>query len=306
MRIKLVLKYAPSMHPTVLYFGYAEYNSDMQNKTISPYQIQRDPSESDDDGVGDIDDRQFATTLARGLELLRCFTPLQPLLSNRDLAVKLSVSRPTISRFTYTLVKLGYLVQDRMSGKYKLGPAVLTLGYPYLASLSFRQRVRPLMDELAKELRASVSMAVRDRLSMVYIETSRGAGHAFIQLSDIGLRFPMVTTAVGRAYLAGCDTKTRESIINAIRVRSPDKWRQYSSRLEQVKQEFVQAGFCSSLGEQHPEFHAVAVPFKPAVEEDPMVFNCVVPSLQANRDLILDVYGPKLVSMVHKIRQTVF
>ena len=27
-------------------------------------------------------DRQFATTLARGLEVLRCFTPLEPLLGN--------------------------------------------------------------------------------------------------------------------------------------------------------------------------------------------------------------------------------
>lgn len=294
------------MHDKVLYFGYAEYNSDMQNKMVSPYQIQRDPSELDDDGVGDVDDRQFAITLARGLDLLRSFTPLQPLLSNKDLADKLSVSRPTISRFTYTLVKLGYLVQDRISGKYKLGPAVLTLSYPYLASMPVRQRFRPLMDELAREMRASVSMAVRDRLSMVYIETSRGVGHAFIQLSDIGLRFPMFTTAVGHAYLAGSDAKTRQSIINAFRVRSPEKWQQYSIRLEQVKEEFVQVGFCSSLGEQHPEFHAVAVPFKRGVDEDPVVFNCVVPSIQANKELIRNVYGPKLVSMVQRIRQSGF
>ena len=31
-------------------------------------------------------DRQFATTLARGLEVLRCFTPLEPLLGKLDIA----------------------------------------------------------------------------------------------------------------------------------------------------------------------------------------------------------------------------
>ena len=30
-------------------------------------------------------DRQFATTLARGLEVLRCFTPLEPMLGNKEI-----------------------------------------------------------------------------------------------------------------------------------------------------------------------------------------------------------------------------
>lgn len=81
----------------------------MQNKITSPYQIEPDPSEADaSTGSGtELDDRQFATTLARGLEMLRCFTPLQPVLSNKDLAHKLNVSKPTVSRFTYTLTRLG-------------------------------------------------------------------------------------------------------------------------------------------------------------------------------------------------------
>ena len=30
-------------------------------------------------------DRQFATTLARGLEVLRCFTPPEPMLGNKEI-----------------------------------------------------------------------------------------------------------------------------------------------------------------------------------------------------------------------------
>ena len=33
-------------------------------------------------------DRQFATTLAKGLEILRCFTPVKPVLGNSELAEK--------------------------------------------------------------------------------------------------------------------------------------------------------------------------------------------------------------------------
>lgn len=278
----------------------------MQNKFLSPYQIEPDPSEAEvmPGAREGPDDRQFATTLAKGLELLRCFTPMDPILSNKQLAQKMGVSRPTVSRFTYTLVKLGYLILEPVSGKYKLGPAVLTLGYPLLASMSFRQKVRPMMDELAYQLKASVSMAVRDRMSMVYVETSRGTSHAFTQLSDIGLRFPIATTAVGRAFLAGCDEKIRASLLNAIRVRTPDHWQKLSSKLNQVREEFIRSGFCSSLGEQHSEFHAVGVPFKRGLEEQVVVFNCVVPSLQADKEQIQRVLGPKLVAMVQKIRQS--
>jgi hypothetical protein len=54
-------------------------------------------------------DRQFATTLARGLEVLRCFTPLEPLLGNKEISVRTGLPKPTVSRLTYTLTKLGYL-----------------------------------------------------------------------------------------------------------------------------------------------------------------------------------------------------
>jgi len=33
-------------------------------------------------------DRQFATTLARGLEVLRCFTPPEPMLGNKEISVR--------------------------------------------------------------------------------------------------------------------------------------------------------------------------------------------------------------------------
>src|SRR5258708_7672048 len=54
-------------------------------------------------------DRQFATPLARGLEVLRCFTPLEPLLGNKEISVRPGLPKPTVSRLTYPLTKLGYL-----------------------------------------------------------------------------------------------------------------------------------------------------------------------------------------------------
>src|SRR5260221_8907303 len=89
-------------------------------------------------------DRQFATTLARGLEVLRCFTPLEPQLGNKEISVRTGLPKPTVSRLTYTLTKLGYLRHNMRLGKYQLGSAVLPIGYPLLPPLDRPQVAPPL------------------------------------------------------------------------------------------------------------------------------------------------------------------
>src|SRR3970282_1614987 len=115
-------------------------------------------------------DRQFATTLARGLEVLRCFTPPEPLLGNKEISVRTGLPKPTVSRLTYTPPRLGYLRHDMRLGKYQLGSAVLSIGYPLLAAMNARQVARPLMRELAEYCKGSGSLGVRGRPNMGYRE----------------------------------------------------------------------------------------------------------------------------------------
>jgi hypothetical protein len=62
-------------------------------------------------------DRQFATTLARGLDVLRCFTATEPELTNKEISGRAGLPKPTVSRLTYTLTRLGYLRQLPHAGK---------------------------------------------------------------------------------------------------------------------------------------------------------------------------------------------
>ena len=59
------------------------------------------------------------------------------------IAHRTGLPKPTMSRLTYTLTKLGYLRHNIRLGKYQLGSAVLSIGYPLLASMSVRQIARP-------------------------------------------------------------------------------------------------------------------------------------------------------------------
>src|SRR3954451_4297544 len=70
-------------------------------------------------------DRKFITALARGLEVLRVFTPTEGLLGNGEIAERTGLPKPTVSRLPYTLPKLGYLSHVERRAKYQLAPAAL-------------------------------------------------------------------------------------------------------------------------------------------------------------------------------------
>lgn len=250
-------------------------------------------------------DRQSTTTLAMGFEILRCFTSVHPTLSDIELAERTSLSPTTIARFTNTLCKLGYLCSDPTTGRYRLGPAMISRGYPLLPATTLRQAARPMMNELATALQGSVSMGIRDRLNVVYVETSRSNSDWSAQMSKIGLRYPIASTAIGHALVAGCEPLAREALLNEIKVHTPIIWTRYCEQLIQAHNEFVRKGFCSSYGEPHPDYCSVGVPVGRTSEGELIVLNCVVQSHMASRVTIEGTFGPRLVAMAGQLRQAV-
>lgn len=249
-------------------------------------------------------DKQFATTLARGLDLLRCFSPQRPALSNGELSALTGLSRPTVSRFTYTLMRLGYLKQERRSGNYELGTAVVALGYPLLANLALRQAARPAMTRLAEHLEGSVSLGLRDRLNIVYVETSRGRSTLSNRVSDIGMSHPIVATAIGRAYLCACTPEERAALVNECKVKTPELWQLHEKAVDESLTNFGTRRFCISLGDLRPEIHAVAVPLRRSANAEIAVFNCVVQSFQLKAGELENDLGPRLVAMVQGLETT--
>ncbi|MES2187388.1 MAG: IclR family transcriptional regulator [Pseudomonadota bacterium] len=248
-------------------------------------------------------DRQFASTLARGLEILRCFTPEQPVLGNRELSDRTGLPKPTISRFTYTLSQLGYLQTDRATGKYQLGTAVLTLAYPLLANISLRQVVRFPMRRLADKIGGSVSLGMRDRLSIVYVETSRSKSIRSQQLSDIGMSHPLIAGANGRAFLAACSPEERETLVNEIRVKTPVHWDRYGAAAQHMIGEWKKLGFCYSYGEYRPDVCTVGAAYRESAQGELFVFNCVLHAHLVRPGMLENEIGPLLLEMVAELKR---
>jgi DNA-binding IclR family transcriptional regulator len=214
--------------------------------------------------------------------------------------VRTGLPKPTVSRLTYTLTKLGYLRHNMRLGKYQLGSAVLSIGYPLLASMNLRQVARPHMKELADYCKGSVSMGIRDRLNMVYIETSRN-GNAIITLPDIGTSVPIAQACIGRAFLAACTPPEREAVLNQMKVKEPELHRKHRPQMDKAIEDIRMRGFCVSYGELRREVHSVGVPMRRTVDGEIVAFNCSVPSFVLKKGQLEEDLGPRLVAMVRNV-----
>jgi DNA-binding IclR family transcriptional regulator len=243
-------------------------------------------------------DRQFVTALARGLELLRCFTPRDSMLSNLDLAKKTGLPRPTVSRLTYTLARLGYLRQ-LPRGRYQLDVGVMSFGYSMITNLPIRSIAQPLMVNLANEVEATVAMSARDRLDMVYLDVVQSALRSTIR-RQIGTRLPIHQSSAGRAYLAAMPREEAEVLMEHLKESNPDDWPNIRRALERAFRDYADYGYCLSIGEWQRKVNAVAVPLHHP-QLGILSFNCGGPEFQISREKLEEIIGPRLVQMVNDI-----
>ncbi|MEC4720883.1 IclR family transcriptional regulator [Noviherbaspirillum sp. CPCC 100848] len=246
------------------------------------------------------EDRHFVTALARGLELLSCFRSGEKMLGNQELAERAKLPKSTVSRLTYTLTKLGYLQYDEEVGKYRLGTASLALGSAMLSKLDIRQYARPYMQELADFSHATVSLGMRDRLSMIYIENCRSQAALTLRL-DVGARIPIAQTAMGRAYLAETSGSERSDILERVRELDELKWPAIHEGVTRSVEEYHRIGCCTSFGDWQHDVNAIAVAFRPANGTSILSINCGGPSFNLSPDFLLNEVKPRLLELVERL-----
>jgi DNA-binding IclR family transcriptional regulator len=245
-------------------------------------------------------DRKFVAALARGLEVLRAFTPTEGLLGNGELAQRTGLPKPTVTRLTYTLTRLGYLVYVERLAKYQLAPAALALGYSALANMRIRQIARGYMQQLADWTDASVALGTRDRLDLIYVEHCRSRHGVMLRLG-LGSRIPIATTAMGRALLAGLPETERDWLLDYLKRQEGKRWPKVRATIERAVADVAERGFTLSLGEWERDINAVGVPLAAPDGSGAFAFNCGAPSFQFTRERLESEIGPRLVNMVRNV-----
>lgn len=247
-------------------------------------------------------ERESVSALERGFAVLHCFGPGEHALFHQQIAKQTGLPKATVSRITQTLVKLGYLDASNNDGRFRLTARALDLGHTYLSSVDIRQIAHPLMRDLARYANATVNLVVRSGDHMVVVETLRSENATVAIQSRIGFQFPILQTAIGRAYIAGLSPDRRSDAVQGLRLTVPaHAWKRTQQHVAQAVQEYDDRGFCALWGEWRAGVNSAATPIRDATRGELYVINCAGPSPQLSRTNLEREIGPRLVEIARQI-----
>jgi DNA-binding IclR family transcriptional regulator len=155
------------------------------------------------------------------------------------------------------------------------------------------------MQELSEYTKASVHLAVNDRLSMQVVDTYWNSASFVI---DIGSRVPAATTSLGRAYVSALPPPERKRILEAMRLARPADWAVNRKRFEQAFRDHEEHGFCLGLGDWRREINAVAAPLLLEDGSGPIVIGCSGAAFQLEPDMLKRDVGPRLLALLGNVR----
>lgn len=152
----------------------------------------------------------------RALRVLEAFTPSAPVLTLSEISRRSGLPLTTAHRLVSELAGWGALERDRERG-YRIGLRLWEIAALAPRGLGLREVALPHLSDLARVTGENVQLAVREELSVVYVE--RLAGRASVPvLTRVGGRFALTPTSVGRVLLAHAPPDVQERAL-ALRQR---------------------------------------------------------------------------------------
>jgi len=247
-------------------------------------------------------DRQFITALARGFEVLRCFSAAQPSLSATELSRMIGLPQPTVWRLCHTLQKIGMLRQNPENGRYSVSVGVLGLGIASLQNVSLDAAARQEMRAIANTYGIAVSLCVPERHSLLVMAREQGNGSLVLNMS-VGSRYEMAHSTAGAAYLSQLPEIERREAFDTLAHEEGEDWPQRREMLLGMISECQHHGFLCSPGLLHQQIGSCAAPIRHPEPSQSAVLTAGGPVRVIREDLLRDEIGPRLLTLAQSLER---
>lgn len=154
--------------------------------------------------------------LERGLRVLKVVRA-KPTATLQDIHEITGLPKPSLLRILRTLEQAGMVRRRLADGRYQIGAEVYRVSrkpdrYDRMAEIA-----GPVLDRLCRRLEWPSDLAVPAGDHMEIRETSRSLSPFVLNHDQIGHRINWLLTAQGRAYLAHCAERERNSLLDLLR-----------------------------------------------------------------------------------------
>jgi DNA-binding IclR family transcriptional regulator len=174
-----------------------------------------------------------------------------------EIARSLGFHKSTASRLLATLHKRGFVAQDRDSGKYRLGLAVVRLGSQAEKALDLRALALPSLQTLSRHVKETATLETLDGDRAITIAWADGSG---MSRDRTGRDLPLHATAPGKVLLS---SRPEREVIRLSKIGFTPYTQYTIVRVDLLLEELARVrkrGFATAFGENEPTVNAVAVP----------------------------------------------
>jgi IclR family mhp operon transcriptional activator len=194
-------------------------------------------------GLTDPADRSYppVKSVSRALDVLLTLNKLR-IASVTAIHEETGFPKPTIVRMLETLRAEGYVARDNLCGGYRVTSRVQKLNAGYQGISQLIEVARPLAIELTHRLKWPIGIGVIDG-DAIAIKFWTGTISPWSHTNTVlGLRPDLLTTAMGRAYLAYCPAEERDRHLQQLRADpargfGADEERAFRALLDQVRRD---------------------------------------------------------------------
>lgn len=162
--------------------------------------------------MGSNPDNNLINSLNRGLTILDILLNKGPI-GATEMGKYLNINKSSAYRLFATLEKWGFVEQDMVTLKYKLGLSFLKYNEKVLDGLDVREISRPYLKEIVERTRETAHLSVLHSTRVMIIDQEKGTEVVSVTTS-IGDSEPLHCSAIGKAILAFLPQNKQEEIIN--------------------------------------------------------------------------------------------
>ena len=153
--------------------------------------------------------------LIRGLDALTVLN-LRNGATVSEVAQEIKLPRTTTYRILETLSHAGYVYRDITDDRYRLTIMVRGLSDGFDDEAWVTQIARPYIYELGKEIVWPVAIASLSGTTMMVRESTDHRSPLAVERYSAGFRVPILTSSVGRAYIAFSPQSQRDSLLEIL------------------------------------------------------------------------------------------
>jgi DNA-binding IclR family transcriptional regulator len=233
--------------------------------------------------AGESPARQGIQSVEIAMTVLRALEEYAGPASLTQLASLSGMQPSKVHRYLVSLGRVGLVSQSASSALYDFGPAMRRLGAEALRRTDEVGLASDFLPQLRDRTKHAVNLAVWGDHGPVVVRWDYGS-YALPITVRVGATLPLLTSSVGRVYLAHLPATLTDPIIEA---QQPSAFS--AKEIRRIKDDVLREGIAVTSGGVIPGVTSVAAPVFTTGESLPLAVALALPERQATPEVLSDV-----------------